>query len=99
MNFSQPLSLAPDYEQQLPPASVQFNIPEGKEIAGWIDHTLLKPEATAAQIRVLCQEAMENHFATVCINPVFVPLACGLLRDAQENVCTVVGFLLGGVLR
>ena len=98
MELSQLISLAHDYEQQLPPASVQFNIPEGKEIAGWIDHTLLKPEATAAQIRVLCQEAMENHFATVCINPVFAPLACGLLRDAKENVCTVVGFPLGAVL-
>ncbi|OGN96128.1 MAG: deoxyribose-phosphate aldolase [Chloroflexi bacterium RBG_13_50_21] len=67
-------------------------------MAGWIDHTLLKPEATAAQIRVLCQEALEHHFASVCINPVFVPLACGLIGDAPEAICTVVGFPLGAVL-
>ena len=98
MELSQLISLAQDYEQELPPIPVQLNVPAGKAIAGWIDHTLLKPEATAAQIRVLCQEAMEHHFASVCINPVFVPLACGLLRDAKENICTVVGFPLGAVL-
>jgi len=98
MELSGLISLAHDYEQELPPAPLQLNIPAGKEIAGWIDHTLLKPEATAAQIRVLCQEAMEHHFASVCINPVFVPLACGLLRDTKENICTVVGFPLGAVL-
>ena len=98
MDLSQLISQAHDYERQLPPAPVQLNVPVGKEIAGWIDHTLLKPEATAAQIRVLCQEAMEHHFASVCINPVFVPLACGLLRDAKEKICTVVGFPLGAVL-
>jgi deoxyribose-phosphate aldolase len=98
MELSSLISLADDYEHELPPAPDQLNIPAGKAIAGWIDHTLLKPEATAAQIRVLCQEAMEYHFASVCINPVFVPLACGLLRDAKENICTVVGFPLGAVL-
>jgi deoxyribose-phosphate aldolase len=98
VELSQLVSLAREYEHQLPPAPAPFNIQQGKDIAGWIDHTLLKPEATAAQIRVLCQEAMQHHFASVCINPVFVPLACGLLRDARENVCTVVGFPLGAVL-
>jgi deoxyribose-phosphate aldolase len=96
--LSQLVSLAQEYEHQLPPAPPPLKIPQGKEIAGWIDHTLLKPEATAAQVRILCQEAMEHHFASVCINPVFVPLACGMLRDAKENVCTVVGFPLGAVL-
>jgi deoxyribose-phosphate aldolase len=98
MELSQLISLANDYEQHLPPAPAQLSLPVGKEIAGWIDHTLLKAEATAAQIRVLCQEAIDHHFATVCINPVYVPLACGLLRDAKENVCTVIGFPLGAVL-
>jgi len=98
MELSQLISLAHHYEHQLPPAPIPLNIPKGKAIAGWIDHTLLKPEATAAQIRILCQEAMEHHFTSVCINPVFVPLACGLLRDAKENICTVVGFPLGAVL-
>jgi deoxyribose-phosphate aldolase len=90
--------LAQEYEHQLPPPPAPLNIPEGKQIAGWIDHTLLKPEATAAQVRVLCQEAMQYHFASVCINPVYVPLACGLLRDAPEAICVVVGFPLGAVL-
>jgi deoxyribose-phosphate aldolase len=98
MELSQLISLANDYEQQLPPAPTPLKVPVGKEIAGWIDHTLLKAEATAAQIRLLCQEAMEHHFATVCINPVYVPLACGLLRNAKENICTVIGFPLGAVL-
>ncbi len=92
------LSLAREYEQQLPPAPAGLTPPVGSEVAGWIDHTLLKPEATAAQIRTLCQEAMQYHFASVCINPVYVPLACGMLRDAKENVCSVVGFPLGATL-
>jgi len=98
MELSQLLSLAQEYEHQLPPAPLPLKVPQGKAIAGWIDHTLLKPEATAAQVRSLCQEAMQHHFATVCINPVYVPLACGMLRDAKENICTVVGFPLGAVL-
>jgi deoxyribose-phosphate aldolase len=98
MELSQLVSLAKDYELQLPPAPAPLDIPVGKQIAGWIDHTLLKPEATATQIRVLCQEAMQYHFASVCINPVYVPLASGLLRDAPEVVCAVVGFPLGAVL-
>jgi deoxyribose-phosphate aldolase len=98
MDLPEIIALAKEYETRLPPLPASLSIPQGKEIAGWIDHTLLKPEATAAQIRVLCQEAMQYHFASVCINPVYVPLACGLLRDAKEKVCTVIGFPLGAVL-
>ena len=98
MELSQLLSLAQEYDHQLPPMPAGSVLPVGKAIAGWIDHTLLKPEATAAQIRTLCQEAMQHHFATVCINPVYVPLACGMLRDAKENICSVVGFPLGATL-
>jgi deoxyribose-phosphate aldolase len=98
MELSQIISLAQDYEHQLPPAPAQLGIPKGAQIASWIDHTLLKPEATAAQIRTLCQEAMQHHFVTVCINPVYIPLACGILRDAPVDICTVVGFPLGAVL-
>lgn len=98
MDLSQLIDIAKEYDQQLPSAPVPLSVPQGKEIAGWIDHTLLKPEATAAQIRTLCEEAMQYHFASVCINPVYVPLACGILRDAKENICTVVGFPLGAVL-
>ena len=98
MELPQILSLAQQYEVELPPSPAQLSVPQGKAIAGWIDHTLLKPDATAAQVRTLCQEAMQYHFASVCINPVYVPLACGMLRDAKENVCTVVGFPLGATL-
>lgn len=98
MELSQLVSLAQEYERELPPAPSPLKIPLGKQIAGWIDHTLLKPEATAAQVRLLCQEAMQYHFASVCINPAYVPLACGLLKDAPEVICTVIGFPLGAVL-
>ncbi len=98
MDLSQILSLAAEYEQQLPPTPRRMDIPQGSKIASWIDHTLLKPEATDAQIRQLCQEAIQHHFASVCINPAYVPLASGLLKDASEKVCAVIGFPLGAVL-
>jgi deoxyribose-phosphate aldolase len=64
-------------------------------VAGMIDHTLLKPDATRADIEKLCREAAEFHFATVCINPAWVKLAAQLLRGSGVGVCTVVGFPLG----
>lgn len=65
------------------------------ELAALIDHTSLKPDATQAQIETLCAEARECGFATVCVNPVWVPVCARLLSDAQARVCTVVGFPLG----
>lgn len=64
-------------------------------IRTYIDHTLLKPDATPEQIRRLCTEADENGFASVCVNPAYVPLAAELLKDSAVNVCTVIGFPLG----
>lgn len=64
-------------------------------VAGLIDHTLLKPDATQAEIETLCHEAREYSFATVCLNPTWVPLAARLLRGSRVGVCTVVGFPLG----
>ncbi len=64
-------------------------------LARLIDHTLLKPEASAAEIETLCAEAREHGFASVCINSVYVPLAAALLRESEAVVCTVVGFPLG----
>lgn len=63
-----------------------------------IDHTLLKPEATARQIEMLCLEAKQYEFASVCVNSVFVPLALELLNGSSVKVCTVVGFPLGASL-
>lgn len=65
------------------------------EVAGLIDHTLLKPEATAEDIEKLCREAAEFHFATVCINPTWVAFAHKLLKGTGVGVCSVVGFPLG----
>jgi deoxyribose-phosphate aldolase len=63
--------------------------------ASLIDHTLLKPDTRADQIRLLCEEAVEYGFASVCIPPVFVPLAAELLYGSEVVVGTVVGFPLG----
>ena len=60
-----------------------------------IDHTVLKPEATAEEIEKLCKEAAENHFFSVCVNPTWVPKAKQLLRGTPVKVCAVVGFPLG----
>jgi len=68
------------------------------DIAGYIDHTLLKPEATEQQIRQLCAEAAEFGFASVCVNPTWVPLAAHLLAGAKPMVATVIGFPLGATL-
>jgi deoxyribose-phosphate aldolase len=64
-------------------------------VAGLIDHTLLKPDATASDIDQLCREAAEWKFATVCVNPTWVAHAAGRLRGSGVGVCSVVGFPLG----
>ena len=68
-----------------------------KTTASMIDHTLLKPEATPAQVEKLCAEAAEYHFASVCVNPVYIPLAARLLDGTGVKVCCVVGFPLGAI--
>ncbi len=65
------------------------------DVSALIDHTLLKPEATREDIEVLCREAREFHFATVCVNPTWVSLVARLLRGSGVGVCSVVGFPLG----
>jgi deoxyribose-phosphate aldolase len=66
-------------------------------IASMIDHTLLKPEATPADIERLCGEAKTHRFAAVCVNPVYVKLAAGRLEGSGVMVATVAGFPLGAV--
>ncbi|MDD3404066.1 MAG: deoxyribose-phosphate aldolase [Hespellia sp.] len=61
----------------------------------YIDHTLLKPGATQADIKKLCEEADKYSFASVCVNPVNVAYSAELLKDSIVNVCTVIGFPLG----
>lgn len=64
----------------------------------YIDHTLLKPDATADMIRRLCEEAVAHQFATVCINPCYLELAVHLLAGTGVKVATVIGFPLGATL-
>jgi deoxyribose-phosphate aldolase len=66
-----------------------------RDIARAIDHTLLKADATRAQIEKLCEEAREHGFATVCVNPAWVRVCADRLRGSEARVCTVVGFPLG----
>ncbi len=64
-------------------------------IAGLIDHTLLRPDAQHGEIVELCREARQHGFASVCVNPYWVPLAAAQLAGSIVKVCTVVGFPLG----
>ncbi len=65
------------------------------DYAKYIDHTLLKPNATDLEIEKLCNEAKEFGFASVCVNPCFVSKCYSLLRNSDVKVCTVIGFPLG----
>jgi deoxyribose-phosphate aldolase len=64
-------------------------------IARLIDHTLLRPDAMHSDIVQLCREARDYNFASVCVNPYWVPLASAELDGSQVKVCTVIGFPLG----
>ena len=67
-----------------------------EEILSHVDHTLLKPEATWPQIQVICDEAVENHTASICINTCYVKQAVEYLAG-RIPVCCVVGFPLGAM--
>lgn len=60
-----------------------------------IDHTLLAPDATESQIKKICDEAKEHHFASVCVNPSWVSFCAKELKGTDSKVCTVIGFPLG----
>ena len=69
--------------------------PAQAELARVIDHTILKPEATARDVKNLCAEAAKYCFASVCVNPAWVSTAVEALKGTGVPVCTVVGFPLG----
>ena len=69
-----------------------------QELAALIDHTLLKPESTQAQIARLCDEAVQYGFASVCVNPTWVSEAVERLDGTNVKVCSVIGFPLGASL-
>ena len=66
-----------------------------QDLAGMIDHTLLKPDATISEITQLCEEAIQYNFASVCINPSYVDTCFNLIKSSNVKVCTVIGFPLG----
>lgn len=66
-----------------------------ENLAKYIDHTLLKPDTTKEQIDKILEEAKENGFASVCINPYWVPYCSEILQGTDVRVCTVIGFPLG----
>ncbi len=68
-----------------------------RKIAQIIDHTNLKAQATEEDIQTLCKEAIDHQFATVCINPCYVPQAAYLLQNTKVGITTVVGFPLGAM--
>jgi deoxyribose-phosphate aldolase len=68
---------------------------DDRTLASMIDHTLLKPEATPAQVEQLCREALEHGFATVCVNGAWVSLAAEQLKGSAVGVAAVAGFPLG----
>lgn len=74
------------------------SLPDDLSTAQYIDHTLLKPDATHDQVTQLCKEAHQYKFASVCVNPTNVKLCAKLLQDSSVKVCSVIGFPLGASL-
>jgi deoxyribose-phosphate aldolase len=79
-------------------AAAPLSHPGAEQITGLIDHTLLRPDATPAQIEILAQEAIEHGFACVCVNPAHVALAVLSLDHSRVRVAAVAGFPLGANL-
>ncbi len=73
------------------------NIIDDIKLHRLIDHTLLKPEATEADVVRLCDEAKKYNFCAVCINTCYVPVAVAQVRGMDINVCSISGFPLGAV--
>ena len=68
-----------------------------EDVAKYIDHTVLAPNATREKIEQICKEAQQWHFASVCVNSCWVPLCAKILAKSEVLVCTVVGFPLGAM--
>src|SRR5437588_1290159 len=69
-----------------------------RDWASLIDHTLLRPDASERDIKILCEEAAQYHFASVCVNPTWVRASACHLQGTGVPVCTVIGFRLGATL-
>jgi deoxyribose-phosphate aldolase len=92
-------------KEQMPAGSAAGQNPGGQassvqklsasELAQYIDHTLLKPDATQAQFEPLCDEAVQYRFKSVCVNSGWVPFVAKRLRGTGIKICSVIGFPLG----
>lgn len=74
------------------------NAMNNSNYAQYIDHTLLKMDATEEDIIKICDEAKTHHFFSVCVNSCYVPLVCEQLKNSDVKVCSVIGFPLGTML-
>lgn len=72
-----------------------MNKPSARQLAGMIDHTLLKPDAGIRQVEKICAEAREHRFASVCVNPFYISQVHALLQGSDVKTCSVIGFPLG----
>lgn len=96
MTIKEILERATTYECELPPFPAAFK-PLNGPVTHYIDHTLLKTEATPAQIEQICKEAREFKFASVCVNSLYVPQAYQALEGSGVKTCSVIGFPLGAM--
>ncbi len=90
------LQTADTYEQGLPAFPGAITVAP-QQIAGYLDHTLLKAEATPGQVEVLCNEALQYQCASVCVNSIHTPLVSRNLSGSNVKSCAVIGFPLGAV--
>ncbi len=88
------LQIADEYERNLPAFPGGLNV-SPQDIAGFLDHTLLKPEATPGQVEQLCNEAMQYQCASVCVNSLYTSLCAHILKGSSVKTCVVIGFPLG----
>ena len=89
-----------DLDLEIPAISLEASVLPGssltlRELAAYIEHTLLKAEATPTQILALCKDAIQYQFLTACVNPRFASLAASAMRGTPVKTCCVVGFPLG----
>ncbi|WP_319528837.1 deoxyribose-phosphate aldolase [uncultured Cohaesibacter sp.] len=68
-----------------------------EELAGYIDHTILAPQATREEVERICKEALEHKFCSVCVNPIHIPFVAEQLKGSSVLTCSVIGFPLGAI--
>lgn len=79
----------------MPQPDSDLNSTDVNGLAALIDHTILKPDATEAQVGRFCEEALQHRFSSVCVNPVHAALVAAALAGSDVRTCSVIGFPLG----